>query len=87
MQYFGGKIVNVIMRGVKGSQTLPDGTIVEGNVILEGELLDEDDLHYFLGKDGDVTESLDKVDVIRVFLPGEKYDEFIVDVDDDGGRH
>ena len=40
---FLGKQVNIIMKSVKGSQQLSSGDIVEGNVVMNGFLLDEDE--------------------------------------------
>jgi hypothetical protein len=87
--FFAGKYVSIIMKSAKGSQQLSDGAVIEGNVILEGYLLDEDDKFYYLGKEQEeIDDALDKSDVIRIYIGDEKevFTEF--DVDDLGGeRH
>ncbi len=84
---FLGKNVNIIMSNIKGSQETSDGTIIQGNVIITGYLLDEDDEYYYLGKtDEEIDEALRKGDVIRIFLDNQPILEF--DEDDFGGeRH
>lgn len=87
-QYFGGKYVSVIMRSIKGRQQLDSGSTIEGNVILEGYFLDQDDEHYFLGKDpAEIDDALIKEDLVRMFI-GEEVVEFMeFDVEDTGDRH
>ncbi len=83
---FLGKSVNVILKSVKGSQQIGDGSIVEGNVIMSGFLLDEDDDYFYLGKtDDEINEALKKDDVVRVFLDEENVFEF--DEDYTGESH
>lgn len=81
---FLGKSVNVIMKSVKGSQVLSDGTVVEGNVVMSGFLLDEDDDFFYLGTtEEEIDEALKKTDIVRIFLD----DENIIDFEDSGDRH
>lgn len=83
---FFGKNVNIILSNMKGSQELSDGSIVAGNVVVSGFLLDEDDDYFFLGKtEEEIDEAIKKSDIIRVFLEDENVMEF--DVDDSGDRH
>jgi hypothetical protein len=85
-QKFLGKNVNVIMKSVKGSQQLGDGSIVEGNVVMTGFLLDEDDDFFYLGTtDEQIDEALKKTDIVRIFLDNENVLEF--DETDTGDRH
>lgn len=66
---FLGKQVNIIMKSVKGSQQLSSGDIVEGNVVMNGFLLDEDEEFFYLGtSDEEIDEALKKDDVVRIFL-------------------
>lgn len=67
---FYNKYINIIMKNVKGAQVLNDGVVVEGNVIIEGYLLDEDEDFYYLGtNDTEIDEALRKIDVVRIFVP------------------
>lgn len=89
-KYFLGRHVNVIMKNIKGSQTMTDGSVVQGNVVIEGYLLDEDDIYLYLGRTlNEVDESLQKPDVIRIFTAEPQGNEFIEmhDEFDDGSRH
>lgn len=82
--YFVGKQVNIIMKSIKGSQRLSDGSTVQGNVVMEGVLLDADNDFYYLSGIGDeIDQALKKTDVIRVFLD----DENIVFEGMDGSNH
>jgi hypothetical protein len=76
--YFKGQYVQVLMKNLKGSQTMNDGTINRGNIIIEGFLLDEDERHYFLGETPDkVTEALLHNDVVRMFTSELVQGEFV----------
>ena len=84
MKYFGGKMVNVVMKSIRGSQVLSDGNVVEGSVIIGGYFLDEDDVYYYLGTDPkDIDEALLKRDLIRMYL---ETDEVLNIVDMDGNE-
>ena len=87
--YFAGRLVNVILKSIKGRQEYPNGQVSEGNVVLEGYLLSEDDKFYYFGKDQDIVdEALDKNDVVRIFeTPLEdRYSVVFDDAEDDGSR-
>lgn len=72
----------MITKSIKGSQSIGDGHIVEGNIVIDGILLDEDEEHYYLGTaDGEITDSLCKTEVVRVFLT--KHDLAVMEFDDD----
>lgn len=88
-RYLGMKNVNVIMKSIKGSQSMSDGTIIRGNVVISGYLIDEDDTHYYLGPTIDeVTEAIVKDDHLRFFIENDGMIELIeIDEDDNGGRH
>lgn len=88
-KYFAGKHVNIIMKNVKGSQAMSDGSVVRGNVVIDGYLLDEDAVYLYFGSTPEeANEALQKTDVIRIFTADPEGDEFIDLVeDDDGGRH
>ncbi len=77
-KFFAAKYVSIIMKSVKGSQQLGDGQVIEGNVILEGYLLDGGLLKI---------RHREKEDVIRIFVGDDKEVFVEFDVDDDGGRH
>lgn len=86
---FAGQWVNVIMKSLKGRQEYPNGQASEGNVVLEGHLLDEDEFFYYLGNDQDgIDEALAKSDVIRIFQPkaDDKYSVVFDEAEDDGSR-
>lgn len=68
-KFFQGKYINVLMRSVKGSQSIGDGVMAEGNVILSGYLLDSDDEFFYIGSpDGDIEDALKQDDVVRIYL-------------------
>lgn len=77
-RYMNGKHVNILMKSLKGSQTMADGTINRGNIVIEGFLLDEDTNYLFLGETPDeVTEVLLRNEVSRVFTSEMLASEFI----------
>lgn len=77
-KYFQGRNVNIIMKNIKGSQILPDGTVVNGSVVISGFLLDEDDFNYYLGDDnGEVHDSVMRDDVLRMFVGPIDSEEFL----------
>lgn len=65
--YFSGKLVDIIMKSVKGEQKHSDGRISKGNIVMSGYLLDQDIKFYYIGSTNeDITEALDKNEVIRI---------------------
>lgn len=86
---FAGQWVNVILKSLKGRQEYPNGIVSEGNVVLEGHLLDEDEHFFYLGNDQDgIDEVLAKSDVIRIYQPKvrDELSEMFDDAEDDGSR-
>lgn len=87
-KYFAGKHVNIIMKNVKGSQSMSDGSVVRGNVIIDGYLLDEDNINLYFGSTPEeVTEALQKTDVIRIFATDPNAQEFIEFDSEEEGMH
>lgn len=90
MRYMAGKHINLIMKSIKGSQQLPDGSIVRGNVVVEGYLLDEDDKFFYLGTvPEEVNDCVAKSDTMRITLSDGTLDEQVMEFEDDEdtGRH
>lgn len=84
-KYFSNKQVSVITKSIKGSQSIGNGQIVEGNLVIDGYLLDEDEQHYYLGKtDQEITDSLRKDEVVRVFIMTPEEEQFIFEDEDMG---
>lgn len=84
-KYFANKEVNVITKNIKGSQSIGNGQIVEGNVVIDGILLDEDETCYYLGKSPEeVTDSVVKADVVRMFILTDEEKQFIFDDEEMG---
>jgi hypothetical protein len=82
-KYFAGQHVNIIMKNVKGSQSMSDGSVIRGNVVIEGYLLDEDGVYLYLGvTPEESTEALQKSDVIRIFTVDPEGSEYINIVED-----
>lgn len=89
-QHFAGQFVNVILKSIKGRQEYPNGQATEGNVVLEGYLLDEDEKFYYLGHEQDgIDEALDKDDVVRIYqTPVEdRFSTILDEAEDDGTRN
>lgn len=83
---FGGKHVNIIMKNVKGSQAMSDGSVIRGNVVIEGYLLDEDNLYLYIGSTlEESNEALQKSDVIRIFTAEPEGATYIDMIDNDSG--
>lgn len=79
---FYSKYVNIIMKNVKGAQVLSNGSTIEGNVIIEGYLLDEDEDFYYLGTtDEEIDEGLKKDDVVRIFVATKETELSSFDID------
>lgn len=77
-KYLSGQHVNVLMKSLKGSQTMMDGTVNRGNIVIEGYLLDEDVNYLFLGETPEkVTEVLLRNEVSRVFTSEMLANEFV----------
>lgn len=69
-KHFAGTYKQFILKSIKGSQVMDDGTRLEGSVVLEGFLLDEDDDYYFIGDTQEaVSEAIRRDDVVRIFEP------------------
>lgn len=67
---FAGTYMQFILKSIKGTQVLEDGTRLEGSVVLEGYLLDEDNDYYYIGETQEaISEAIRRDDVIRVFRP------------------
>jgi hypothetical protein len=82
---FVGKSVNIIMKNVRGSQVLENGTVIEGNVVITGFLLDEDDEYFYIGREMDeIDEALLRDDMVRIFTGPTDGDEFIDMTNSDG---
>lgn len=75
---FQGKSVNIIMKNIKGSQVLADGSVVNGSVVISGILFEEDDIYYYLGNDsGEINDSVLREDVLRMFVGPVDGEEFM----------
>lgn len=84
---FAGQFVNIVMKSIKGTQTTDHGSI-QGNVVMSGFLLDEDETYFYLGKDQDkIDEALRKDDVVRIYQEEPEPSFDIFDFDDTGDRH
>ena len=85
---FGGREINVIMKDIKGAQVINESTVIQGNVVIEGYLLDEDDIFYYLGTTNeDIDEALLKSNVMRIYLPTDERSEFEIEINNDGDMH
>lgn len=66
---FVGSYIHVITKSLKGTQHFNGGKAV-GPIIIDGFLLDEDDMFYYLGETPEeVTDAILKEEVVRVYLP------------------
>lgn len=84
-KYFANKEVCVITKSIKGSQSVGNGQLIEGNLVIDGLLLDEDDIHYYLGKTSEeVTDSIQKDEVVRMFIMTPEDQRFIFEDEDMG---
>jgi len=84
----GGREINVIMKDIKGAQVINESTVIQGNVVIEGYLLDEDDIFYYLGTTNeDIDEALLKSNVMRIYLPTDERSEFEIEINNDGDMH
>lgn len=80
------KQVSVVLKSLKGTQQNPDGTVLRGSIVIDGFLLDEDDKFFFLGDTlEEVSDCLDKRDVVRIMYAEKTDDEFVVDLESNEG--
>lgn len=85
---FQGRFVGVITKSIRGSQMIEEGMVAEGNVVIEGYLLDEDEQYFYFGKDEDrIDDSIVKVDVVRIYETKSEIDNIFEMVDTAKGEH
>lgn len=85
---FHGRYVSVITKSIRGSQMIEEGVVAEGNVIIEGFLLDEDDEYYYFGKQEDkIDDSLLREDIVRMYESSSEIDNVFKMIDVADGEH
>lgn len=90
LETFYGKYVNIIIKGFKSVHEVDKGVFVEGQVITEGFLIEEDDTYYYLSDKFLITDAVKKSSVLRITLSTfPSNDKVIPDdsFDEDGSLH